>query len=753
MADYSKYLDDVYNNVVIPANPKGGPSPGTTVIKLALVKKQEVSQKDVDERTKATLCGGIDEIRLKKEAIEVKDIFKPEGQEKVKFVLVEGVPGVGKSTLAWELCRRRHKIESMRKFSAVVLLRLRDKEVQEAKSLADLLYHDDPDNETAVAKELRSSQGKNILLILDGFDEVPTSIRKSFYIAKVISGQFLPQATVLVTSRPSARADLTSLRAPDKHVEVLGFTRELIEQYATSIFGPDSPVLADFRQYVSTNPAIKTMMCIPLNCAIVVEVYRENREEGRPIPQTMTQLYSELTLTLMRRHLKERGDNLESLPRRLVDFPQKHPEVHRQLLSFAKLAFKATLKQEVIFEELPFGCSNLGLMTASQQLYISSKGSTNYNFIHLTVQEFLSAYHVSQLPGSEQKQAFQQYSEEQTFSVVWRFVAGLTGFREIGWGLFQWIMGWKLQEIYSVPPLLLHCLYEAQEKVSCESVLGRSKVNCASLSISDSFALGYCIAVSRCTWSVDMFVSSGPEMLEMLVLGLRSQNEVRGSIDSLDLYSIGPEAMACFQKMPDKVLQQLADLHLHNCKLDSRGLDLLAGVVPTMTSLKRLSIIVDPWAPVDGGTYQPTDSGTVKLLQSLANIHLHTLTMDRIPMGREDIMSLSYLIRPPGGLKELTIDDHRMQPDCVELLLKTVLSPSSLQTLDLCCGDGTLISFSSLKDNCNLTLLRIQCRTSVTRGMEDSLFHQSTKCIPTKVPDSSSQQPSTYTPYPWTVSS
>ncbi len=106
---------------------------------------------------------------------------------------------------------------------------------------------------------------------------------------------------------------------------------------------------------------------------------RENREEGkcRPIPQTMTQLYSELTFTLMRRHLKERGDNWESLPRRLEDLPQEHPEVHRQLLSLAKLAFEAILKQKEIFEGLPSGCSTLGLMTASQQLYISSKGSTS----------------------------------------------------------------------------------------------------------------------------------------------------------------------------------------------------------------------------------------------------------------------------------------------------------------------------------------------------------------------------------------
>ncbi len=119
-----------------------------------------------------------------------------------------------------------------------------------------------------------------------------------------------------------------------------------------------------------------------------------------------------------------------------------------------------------------------------------------------------------------------------------------------------------------------------------------------------------------------------------------------------------------------------------------------------MISLKRFGI---------SNSQAAGDGGTVKLLQSLANIHLHALTMDRIPMGHDDIMSLSHLIRPPGDLKELKVGDRHMQPDCVALLLKTVLSPSSLQTLYLIHMkmDGTSLLFSPLKDNCNVTSLQI----------------------------------------------
>ncbi len=92
--------------------------------------------------------------------------------------------------------------------------------------------------------------------------------------------------------------------------------------------------------------------------------------------------------------------------------------------------------------------------------------------------------------------------------------------------------------------------------------------------------------------------------------------------------------------------------------------------------------------------------------------------MDSILVDSDDIMSLSRLIRPPGGLKRLIVGDEHMQPDCVELLLNTVLSPSSLRTLALCYMkmDGTSLSFSLLKNNCNLTTLEM---ATCTIGSQD----------------------------------
>ena len=49
---------------------------------------------------------------------------------------MEGAPGVGKSTFAWELCRKWDKLKALKRYSLVVVVRLCDKQVQEARMLA-----------------------------------------------------------------------------------------------------------------------------------------------------------------------------------------------------------------------------------------------------------------------------------------------------------------------------------------------------------------------------------------------------------------------------------------------------------------------------------------------------------------------------------------------------------------------------------------------------------------------------------------
>ena len=236
-------------------------------------------------------------------------------------------------------------------------------------------------------------------------------------------GKFLPESTVFVTSRPSATGELLASCRPliQKHVEVLGFTQESVEAYATSIFSSKPEQLVKFKAYISAsmNPAINSLMYVPLNAAIIVEIYRDCKSEHL-LPHTLTELYSQLCLTILNRYFKVQNPSMS-----FEKIEELSPDQYQQFLSLSQVAFEGFKDKKIIFHTVPSNLVHFGFLDSVSTLY--GGGGVSYNFLHLTVQEFFAAYHISHL-GSSGLAVFQQYSNVQRWNVVWRFVAGLTKF-------------------------------------------------------------------------------------------------------------------------------------------------------------------------------------------------------------------------------------------------------------------------------------------------------------------------------------
>ena len=217
---------------------------------------------------------------------------------------MEGIPGVGKSTLAWQLGRRWGKKEILQHFQLVIVLRLRDERVQKAHTISELLYHPKKVIQESVVEWMASTLGENVLLILDGYDELSSELQigdQSIF-ARIIKGEELPKLTVLVTSRPSANRNLYRLcriRAKCQYIEVVGFSKKEIREYIELSFKHNLQLKESFNLYIKQRPHIRSMMYVPINCAIVVELFREHK--GKP-PQTLTEVYTALTNTLLQRH-------------------------------------------------------------------------------------------------------------------------------------------------------------------------------------------------------------------------------------------------------------------------------------------------------------------------------------------------------------------------------------------------------------------------------------------------------------------
>ncbi len=168
----------------------------------------------------------------------------------------------------------------------------------------------------------------------------------------------------------------------------------------------------------------------------------------------------------------------------------------------------------------------------------------------------------------------------------------------------------------------MQCLYEAQERVNCESALGPSVSfhYTISNSVLDWFSVGYLVTVGTCSWKLTL---RGAEEFQMLVCGLRAKEEVCGSIEILELcyHECGEEIVVNLAKMPRKVLQQITLLDVSNCGLDSTEFDQLADIIPIMDGLKQLSI----------GNNPTGNGGRVKLLHTLTvTNHLHILNITNI---------------------------------------------------------------------------------------------------------------------------
>ena len=432
IAQYIEYLKGIYRQSIVgdPKVCKWPPHTSEVYVNLAIIKSDSkpLPLKEADEYTRAMVIdGNLDAILQKKRPIEFSDIAKDISSGQI--ILVEGAPGVGKSTFAWEFCRRWERGEIAQQYQLVLLLRLRDERMGNAKSLEDVICHPFKDD---IVKELESTLGANTLIILEGFDELSDTCRKSSLFTQIINGEIptILKANVLVTSRHWATSGLRNDNKSRifQYIEILGFTESQINEYITISCKEDEEVVDGIKNYLQKYPQIKACMYIPINTAIVVEVYRECKSRGI-LPETLTELYYALVQSLLLRYLRGHDNPLYRKKTLLTIEKDLPEEVYTKFLAVCRLAYKGvctTVGQSIqlVFSDLPPDFETLGLLQSVPQLYVVQGERTTHNFLHLTVQEFLAAFHISNMPPNEQ---LEHYKKQQgAFNVVLKFLAGFT---------------------------------------------------------------------------------------------------------------------------------------------------------------------------------------------------------------------------------------------------------------------------------------------------------------------------------------
>ena len=638
---------------------KWPPTPSKNYINLVCINRHTFNAKSkvYKEITEAMIKDGNVDVIEKKEKVPIKfeDIAEATSAEcnDGKLILVEGAPGVGKSTFAWEFCRRWEKGEIAQHYQLVLLLRLRDDSISKAKCLNDLIQHQSDYVRKAVIDDLVSSRGSHALIILEGFDEHPGSVRNECSVFNdLISGQVLPFATILVTSRPWATVNIRMHQEHRiyQHIEVLGFTPNQIQEYLKSTLA-DKKELKMLQVYLKQHPQLKMGMYIPLNCAIVVTVFQESQITKCPMPTTLNELYFSLARTLLFRYL--RSDHTHDSTIKINNFSDLPSEVHSKLRELCKLAHDGIVMNDdvqLIFRDLPSGFDSLGLMDSVTELYSTQGAVSSHNFLHLTFQEFFAAVHISQMSPAEQIEHFQRFKEGR-LKVVLKFLAGLNKLdyftEDSVKDVFQTSVPrecWSSYQIScntEIDVNLVNWMFETQRDDVILRILGQKTIRFTverSMLLMDYYSLGYCIAHSQCRWilTVELKCITNDKM-KMLAMG--AGQKAGGKVVELQATQGGnilPVPVESLNKFGAKCNHVL---HLHQLSLQLSATH--SSIKLNLSMLKVLKLEMN-----DKTTNWRLDTLLPQL--SLESLTIHS-------KGNLDCVAIENLIKPMTDLKELCI--------------------------------------------------------------------------------------------------
>ena len=464
-----------------------------------MIQEKNIRYGPIDEElVRLTLLGKVSDILYEKKPVELKDILQTDNAEH-KVVLIEGAPGSGKSTLAWHVCQTWGSGELFQNYQSVVYVQLRDPMIQAARCIEDVIPAENRDQAKKVIEEFRSCRGQKLLIVLDGWDELPSDLRtKSIFHKLIVSPQKLNLhfSTVLVTSRPIASGELYQFIS--SRIEILGFTPAQVEDYFKEALSGETQAVQKLYDQLAECPMVKASCYLPLNAAIVSHLFLA---QNYSLPTTLHGVFTMLVLCCLKRYVaklegEQRKQRIKSLYELPLDIDLLFKEVYT-LAYHGVMDNKATFPQE-FFEShrLPMISETLGLLQCVESVTSLDATSRSYYFLHLSVQELLASFYISKQPEKEQVVVFNELFGEPRFAAVFRFYVAFTklkneGIRRIVVSIIQ--KKDKYQILY-----LLHGLYEAQTCSLCKFVgsqldemLDLSKTT---LSPVDCLAVGYFIS-------------------------------------------------------------------------------------------------------------------------------------------------------------------------------------------------------------------------------------------------------------------
>ena len=565
-------------------------------------------------------------------------------EEECQVILVEGGPGMGKTSLTYYYSQE-WAAGKLSMFDVVAVVYLRELAATPASTLPDLLLlaaRPSGNNKDIIREMIQKYLMKcpRLLLVLDGWDETPSELREHSFVRETATS-ISAKSKILITTRPESSVVLHGIA---NRVEIVGFTKENIDKYfkkaLSKELSQDSLVddgCTKLREHCRNNPVIQSCCSIPLNAAILAHLFLTKQS----LPSTRHKLFLKLVMSLIEREIQERYSQRDATVLFLDVITVPH-EYKNTLNHICVLAFEGVKQNKVVFTKedlvhlkLPHCFPALGLLKIVESFGEHGKTVSRY-FIHLSIQELLAAYHISRLGEDEQVKVFQELLNEPRFSAVLQFYAAFT--RLTNQGVQDIIL--KRVDCETTKPRLtlltfIRCLYEANlPNELCQKVLSK---------LEGKLDLRFVNMTPYDCISVRHFLATLPKSGELSV-------------------------------------------HLAYCSIDDHSLDLLVGKFPThaevcwqsgITTMKRLDVC---WCSI-------SDVGAQSLAKAIiagnTSIRLEYLNISDNKIGDNGIVHIATALQKNTTMKELDVHKCSISDVGAKSLAEAIAGNTSIRLLNI----------------------------------------------------------------------
>ena len=395
--------------------------------------------------------------------VNVLDIFRALDKGEDVMTLVEGSPGIGKTTfclkLAYDWAHGKIPAEcSFPKFEIVLLLKCRDIHEDIMETISEQLLPEDMEEKTKerlfdFIKDFHNQE--KTLIILDGLDELPKDSER--YVDKLLQRRILSFCYVLATSRQERGIDVRKKYGFDILLEIKGFTESDAFDYIRKHFKNVGPLHSSkgesLIKEMEENTLLHALRNNPLNLLLLCVIYEHY--EGN-LPSSRSELYQVIVLCLLRRLCVKH--NLEA--------PKEDSALEKQfeetILALGELAWLCLLSDRYCFLESELAAlerrykglvsRHVGLVYKEESLR-RLKPQHEYYFLHKTFQEYLAAAFIAHKLQENELRLFERLSFHELvkkYREVFLFVSGILGrdasilFTQIGeelrnWGDWDWV--------------------------------------------------------------------------------------------------------------------------------------------------------------------------------------------------------------------------------------------------------------------------------------------------------------------------